>query len=381
MNSENRKWLQVIGSVTLVLTILFSYTHCVVQSPKKTARKSASSEDEQVSGNSGTNNTGNNTNNNNNNNNNNTGGNTTAAEDFFEQTVKTTFENNCMFCHDLPQNNPPVQAPITIYEYQNMRQMMMVGTSGVQNNLMNKIQGITAHTGGNRCPSGVADPICDVVIQWYELENPGSNNNNNNTNTDPTGDILDITSLGKITGWAANPSNVGELVTVKFYLDGQQGGAGTFIGSTIAANPGFNGGYAGNHAFQFYVPLSYRDGTTHQLYAYASSNNQDYLINQTPITFAAYTTSSAGFNFYQANLRPILETQCSSCHAVNYDIHFNNLLEPTPAAGGTATNNQFVRMPAGSFNGLGHPGGNICGSVNGSPCNLIQQWWTIEFGN
>lgn len=374
MNGQKKRWLQVVGSVTLVLSVLFAFTHCVVQSPKKTSR-TASSTDESNSSNT-------NTNTNTNTGNNNTGGNNTAAgEDFFNQTVKTTFEANCMFCHDLPQNNPPVPGPVTIYDYSIMKAMMMTGTSGSQNNLMNKIQAQPSHTGGNRCPSGLADPICDVIMDWYELENPGSNTGGNNNPGTPTGDVLDITPLGKVTGWGANPNDVNELVTVKFYIDGEQGGAGTFIGSTIAANPGFNGGYAGSHAFQFYVPLSYRDGTTHQLFIYVSSNNQDYLMSQTPWTFAAYTTSSAGFNFYQQNLKPLLDAQCASCHGVNYDLHFNNLLEPTPAEGGTATNNQLVRMPAGNFNGLGHPGGNICGSVNGSPCDLIQQWWTIEFGN
>lgn len=377
MNSEKKRWLQVVGSVSLVLTVLFSYTHCVVQSPKKTARKTANA-DEQSS-------TSNNSNTGSTSNSGNTGstGNTAnAGEAFFNQNVKTVFEANCMFCHDLPQNNPPVPGPITIYDYTAMKEMMMDGTGTTQNALMNKLQSITAHTGGNRCPSGVTDPICDVVAQWHALEDPnaGSGNTGGNVST-PTGDVLNITALGKVTGWAANPLDTNELVTVKFYLDGQQGGTGTFIGSTIAANPGFNGGYAGSHAFQYNVPLSYRDGVTHQLYVYASSNNQDYLVSQTPWTFAAYTTSSAGFNFYNTNLKPVLDARCSSCHAVNYDLHFYNLLDPTPANGGSATNNQLVRMPAGSFNGLNHPGGNICGGVNGAPCDLIQQWWTIEFGN
>lgn len=377
MNSQNKRWLQVISSVSLVLVVLFSYTHCVVQSPKKTARKKASTTDESSTstttntGNTGsTGNTGN------------TGSTTGAGETFFNQNVKTVFEANCMFCHDLPQNNPPVPGPITIYDYAAMKQMMMNGTGTTQNELMNKLQSITAHTGGNRCPSGVSDPICDVVVQWHALEDPTATGGNTGGNQmTPTGDVLDITALGKVTGWAANPTDNNELVTVKFYLDGEQGGAGTFIGSTIAANAGFNGGYAGNHAFQYYIPLSYRDGSTHQLYVYASSNNQDYLVSQTPWTFAAYTTSSAGFTFYQQSIKPLLDTRCATCHAVNYDLHFNNLLDPTPANGGSATNNQMVGMPAGSFGGVNHPGGNICGGINGSPCDLIQQWWTIEFGN
>ena len=167
MDSQKKRWFQVIGSVTLVLTVLFSYTHCVVQSPKKTARKKASTADESVSGTADGN--GNTNTNTGNNPGTNTGtgtgtGTTNAAEDFFNQTVKTTFEANCMFCHDLPQNNPPVPAPVTIFDYTAMKEMMMVGTSGTQNNLMNKIQALISHTGGNRCPGGVADPICDVVI-------------------------------------------------------------------------------------------------------------------------------------------------------------------------------------------------------------------------
>ena len=256
----------------------------------------------------------------------------------------------------------------------------MNGTSGTSNQLMDKLQGLPAHAGGNRCPGGVTDMICELVGQWWQRENPGNTGNGNGNSNDPTGSILAVSATGKVTGWAADPLDTGSAVTVNFYLDGEMG-TGTFIGSVQADDAGFNGGYPGSHAYTYYIPISYRDGSAHQLYAYVTNGQTDVALMGSPWNFNAYTSTVAGFNYYNGTLKPILMTQCSSCHAIIYDVHFSSLLSPTPAQGGSITNNEMINMPSGSHNGNNHPGGNICGSKFNSPCSEIQTWWNLELGN
>ena len=355
-----RKMLRFCSILVLLSAILVGYNHCMVKTDSK--RTPANSRDN---------------NNYNNNNNNGTNG-PTSAELYFIDTVEPLLQQNCNSCHTLPQNFPPLIGPITIYDYEVIRDMVQGGISNTQNQLMDKVQGITSHGGGNRCPTGQAHPVCQTLAAWWDLENPNSGNNTNNGN-DPTGAITDISPTGRVVGWAANPADTSETLSVKIYVNGEMNSGGIYAGTAIAASSGYNGGYSGSHAFYFNLPPQYNDGTARTLYLYTNSNFVDYEFQGMPKSFTGYSFSVVGQNYYNSNLLSPLSSSCSSCHAVAYNSHFYNLLEPSPAVGGSATNNQLINMATGSHNGQSHPGGNICGTKNGYPCNLIQTWWQTEF--
>ena len=95
-----------------------------------------------------------------------------------------------------------------------------------------------------------------------------------------------------------------------------------------------------------------------------------------PVSYTAYTPSAAGISYFNQNVIPALANSCAACHSTNLEAQFAGLLTPTPANGGTATNNSLVIKGSG---GDGHGGGNVCGGQNGSPCSQFQTWWDIEF--
>lgn len=303
--------------------------------------------------------------------------------DFFNQNVAVNFQNNCMVCHAEPVQNPPLPGPLTIYNYDLMKVKLLNGSSATDNELIRKMQGIIGHAGGNRCPGGTADAVCQSVLDWYAMEAQPTTPVPTPTPDPITGSmgaISVITSMGKITGYAADPANPGKTLGVNFYLDGPSG-AGTLLnGSPIQANlAGFNGGVAGTHAFNYYVPILYRDGMAHTIHAYAVDGSTESLLQGSPYNFTAYTSTIEGFNYYNGTVKPMLDQRCSGCHAFSYDQNFSSLLTPSPANGGSATNNEMINMPSGGNMGNNHPGGNICGSKDNSPCNEIQTWWDLEF--
>jgi hypothetical protein len=270
-----------------------------------------------------------------------------------------------------------------------MRVKVLNGTSGADNELINKIQGIIGHAGGNRCPGGVTDTVCQVVADWYQQEMaapaPSPNPTPAPTPTPPpvngvTGAISVITSTGKVTGYAGDSTDPNKTLGVNFYLDGPSGAGILLTNTPIQANlAGFNGGIAGAHAFNYFIPILYRDGISHTLYAYADDNGIETELMGSPYTFTAYTSTIEGFNYYNGTVKPLLDQRCSQCHAFTYDQNFSSLLTPSPANGGSMTNNEMINMPSGSSMGNNHPGGNICGTKDNSPCVEIQMWWDLEF--
>lgn len=316
---------------------------------------------------------------------------TDPGRDYFDQMVLPNFQNNCMACHADPSTNPAIPAPLTIYNYDQMRVKVLNGISGTDNELVNKIQGIIGHAGGNRCPNGLTDTVCQVVVDWYQQEmttvtpSPSPNPTPNPTPTPPpvngvTGAISVISSTGKVTGFAGDSQDPNRTIGVNFYLDGPSGAGILLTNSPIQANlAGFNGGIPGAHAYNYFIPILYRDGVSHSLYAYADDNGIEVELQGSPYTFTAYTSTIEGFNYYNGTVKPLLDQRCSTCHAFSYDQNFSSLLTPSPANGGSMTNNEMINMPSGSSMGVNHPGGNICGSKDNSPCVELQMWWDLEF--
>jgi hypothetical protein len=313
--------------------------------------------------------------------------------DFFNQTVLPNFQNACMVCHADPSTNPPLPGPLSIFNYNSMRVKLLNGTSATDNELIRKMQNILGHAGGNRCPNGATDTVCQVVVDWYSQEQAPVNPTPPTvpvptpTPTPPpvnvngvTGMISVVSSTGKATGYAGDTTVPTKTLGVNFYLDGPSGAGILLNNAAIQANlSGFNGGIAGAHAFTFYIPILYRDGVSHTLYVYADDGGIETELQGSPYTFTAYTSTIEGFNYYNGTVKPLLDNRCSACHAFSYDQNFSSLITPSPANGGTMTNNEMINMPSGGSMGRNHPGGNLCGSKDNSPCVEIQMWWDLEF--
>jgi len=379
MSTSPKKDPARIVFITVFLgMVLGAFTHCVIEPPKSATKKNSRST---ASSNNESNNT--------------TSPSPTApppvtnpvgnpGRDFFGQTVLPNFQNNCIACHADPSTNPPLPGPLTIYSYDSMRAKLTNGSNSTDNELIRKVQNLIGHVGGNRCPNGVTDLICQNLTDWYAAEfpvvAPPPSPTPNPAVSGLTGMLSVVSSKGKATGYAADSSDTNKVVGVNFYLDGPSGAGILLNNSPVQANQsGFNGGYAGAHAFNFFIPILYRDGVSHQLYVYADDGTDEVQVQGSPYTFAAYTNTVEGYNYYVSTVQPLLQNRCASCHAINYDQHYGSLISPSPANGGSMTNNEMINMPSGNNMGVNHPGGNLCGSKDNSPCAELQLWWDLEF--
>ncbi len=380
-NKKNRDFPRVLMTMISLGVMLGAFNHCVIEAPKSPTKSSGSSFSSTETTSTPTSPTAPSvpaptipTP---------TTPSLSAGEEFFETTVKPAFQSRCMICHTEPVNNPPLPGPLSIYDYNQMRVKLLNGTTATNNELVQKVQGMIAHSGGNQC--GGSSPICQNLQDWYAQE-MGSTGGGTTTPPNPvnglTGMVSLVSSTGKVTGYAGDTTNPSTIVGVNFYLDGPTG-AGILLNNTpfSASEVGFNGGIAGSHAYSFYIPSIYRDGQQYLLYAYAvdPQTSEEVELQGSPYTFTAYIQTILGYNYYTNTVKPILDNQCASCHAFSYDQNYANLISPSPANGGTAMNNEMINMPSGSHMGENHPGGNICGNKNNSPCSEFQTWWDLEF--
>jgi hypothetical protein len=153
-------------------------------------------------------------------------------------------------------------------------------------------------------------------------------------------------------------------------------GAGATPALSLAANvSAADGGYQGDHALTGQLPTATRDGKPHTAYLFAVVGGKEVAVGPAA-PFTAYAPRAAGQAYYTKTIAPLLQSRCSACHVVSYDQQYASLISPAPTGGGAATANQLIDRASGA----NHPGGNICGSKTGSPCDTFQQWWTLEFG-
>ena len=187
-----------------------------------------------------------------------------------------------------------------------------------------------------------------------------------------TGRLLFVNDVGFISGWAQDPDSPSLTLLIRFYLDGPPG-VGTLVNTVVANKPGI-GTHTG-HYFEYKIPPAFIDNTPHDLYAVIVIPDREISISGSPQNYVAFTPREAGRVFYMNNLFGSLGSQCSGCHAVNYDAHYNSLLIPNLFDGGTATNNRLINKASGQ----GHGGGSHCTNKNSGLCSDLQQWWRIEF--
>jgi len=290
---------------------------------------------------------------------------------FFEQKVLPIFQAQCVSCHADPRQVTEIRGPLTIYSYDAMKAKLVVGNSSRDNDLIDKITNKVSHEGGDRCLGNMEISPCKEIATWHITELGDGQTKDPAVNV--AGRIFEVTPLGRVIGWAYNPNDTTEELSVVFYIDGASG-KGTKLGPLDANRNGPDNNTPGNHAFLLDVPLEFRDKKKHTLHAYALINDQEVELGQ-PYEFTSYAPSEAGRAFYNANVANAVNG-CGGCHALSYEQHFYALVSPAPSQGGTAANNVLINK-AGTRNGTAHGGGNRC--VGGNPCNVFQQWWQQEF--
>lgn len=92
-----------------------------------------------------------------------------TGEDFFNSTVVPAVEKRCEVCHINPHGGAVSPAPLSIYDYEDMKNWLSTGRSAQQNVLVDKIQSIVSHGGGNRCPD-LNDSPCREIQEWWQIE-------------------------------------------------------------------------------------------------------------------------------------------------------------------------------------------------------------------
>lgn len=312
-------------------------------------------------------------------------GGTAAGKVHFENVVNPSFNVACRTCHELQFLGG--NGLINIYNYNNMFQYLSSGgTSNNINGMILKMLDIApwGHDGFNQCVFGIESSPCKEVVEWWNKEFPGAGGPGTNQ---ATGVIVSISEiLGLVEGWAADPDvpNLGTAVT--FYVDGNIN-TGIIAGTVNANLPKIGVPVSGNHGYSLVLPNEFRNAAPHTLYAYVEDINtgQKHLLGGSPFTFTAFAPNPQGEDFFDLNVAVIAgatqglaENACINCHA-GYHLYlgaYSLLGSPTPANGGSPTNNFLIRKINGT---LSHGGGNFCDAGNGQLCTNIQAWWRCEF--
>lgn len=186
------------------------------------------------------------------------------------------------------------------------------------------------------------------------------------------GDIGIVSAEGILKGWALNPANVKEIVTVRFFDSAE---ATVSLGETKADQAGFDNNRDGDHAFTWQVPKELCDGSLRQLYVRVVVSGKEQPLVDSAKSYNCYQPTIAGKDYYNATVAPVLKV-CADCHQFTYEKAWGTLASPIPANGGTSINNGFIAAPAAETR---HGGGKICPDINTTPCKEIQEWWKKEF--
>lgn len=292
-----------------------------------------------------------------------------AAKDFYGSTVLPLFKDpeQCGECHAQPRDNPPMPGPLSIHDYGLAKAMLFDGPSSTNNKLLNKARSVETHGGGDQCGDfKVSD--CKYITEWYEMEKGGSGDKGAGN---LVGKIESFSFDGTLKGYAADAIDPDATLDVQFFIDGDKDN-GTAIDAQVADRSGYAGGIQGLHVFNFTLPNIHRDGKSHKIYGYGVIGGKLYEMAGSPYDYTAWTPKGAG-NFYNGSVNGSLGA-CKGCHNPGYS-DLGTLASPSPANGGTATNNVYYQKAIG---GMNHSGGNTCGG----PCQAaLQGWWNDEFGN
>ena len=196
-----------------------------------------------------------------------------AGLTYFEQKVLPVFQAKCVSCHADPRQPAEIRGPLTIYSYNSMKAKLLIGTSSNDNDLLNKVTNKLSHQGGDRCGGKMDASPCKEMAAWHIVEQ--GDDAGQNPNAGVAGRVFEITSLGKVIGWAYNPDDTTEELSVSFYIDGATG-VGTKLGPFVANKSGADNNTPGNHAFLVDIPLQFRDKKKHTLHALEEGRGNNY---------------------------------------------------------------------------------------------------------
>lgn len=289
---------------------------------------------------------------------------------YFDDIVSPQFAITCSSCHTTGEAGG--NSKTFIFDYKSVFTLLSTSNSATTNSVYSTVRNLKGtHPGGDVCATlGEKDPVCKSLIEWWKIEFEKSS-----ANSQLEARVLSISEFGSLYGYARSVASPSSQLTIEIYVDGDRA-SGTGLGSVMASEKGSGGNFEG-HYFNFQMSEMYLDGKPHQIYVYAIDAGQAYLIAGKAIPATMYAPKPDGKKFFDENLSGVLQKNCSSCHQdFDYDTYYMALISPTPAQGGTASNNFLIQKISG---GKTHSGGNVCGSVNNSPCSLIQQWWAREF--
>jgi hypothetical protein len=125
--------------------------------------------------------------------------------------------------------------------------------------------------GCSRSVPGTPTPLPTLVI------NPSPNSVLATPSNPPVGSF-DVATCTEIAGWACDPNDYNQPITINFYANGPVDAGGELVGSTIAnveREPAVGAQCGDNiaHGFKSTMPTSLQDGLPHEIYAYAVSLN------------------------------------------------------------------------------------------------------------
>lgn len=110
----------------------------------------------------------------------------------------------------------------------------------------------------------------------------------------PVGVLEAVDTSGNVTGWAFDPDDITQSVTVRIYIDVIPG-SGSVSASGAAS---ISRDDVGPHGFSIAVPAGFHDGNTHNLYAYAvdltdASGSSDATLDGSPTAFTLAAVQTA----------------------------------------------------------------------------------------
>ena len=251
---------------------------------------------------------------------------------------------------------------------------LKAGTSD-DNDLLHYLRGSNGHASSTDFCSGNSNnsPCFELKI-WCAKEGCSGSS----SGSSPLGKITSNSSAGLLKGWARDPDNVNQAVTVEIYANGPRG-SGSFLTSTVANLSYASAEVSGNVGFQYQLPAAYADGVQHTYYIYAQDTQSATTFAQvalSPKAATAYSPRTTALNKWNADVLPTLNSSCTGCHgswtfsAVLYSGFINSSGVP---AGATA--NSFYQKITG---GISHGGGgNFCNGNN--LCTNLQAAYNLQF--
>lgn len=187
------------------------------------------------------------------------------------------------------------------------------------------------------------------------------------------GKVETISGFGEMKGWAYNGDDLNEILTIRYYIDDD---LGAVFAEVLADKKHDDPMTPNGHGLSHKIEGRFCDGIEHKVFFHIVAGEALTAALKAPKSFTCFAPSAAGREFFDVEVRPRLQNECSSCHEIKYEALFYTLATPTPADGGTPEENTLIDRASG----IAHDAGDFCAGFRFlSPCEDIKAWWTAEF--